>query len=119
VAGAVSCSAPAWRNTDVFELHPQLDPVRERLWRLIEATPWLDLRPFLDDIQWMISGGQSSPHYRGFDVAWVRDINVQRTASGVAHFFKQRGGRTHAEGGCLLDGVELKQFPTTTLTVAA
>ena len=27
---------------DVFEYHPQLDPMRERLWQLIEATPWLD-----------------------------------------------------------------------------
>ena len=27
---------------DVFEFHPQLDLVRERLWKLIEATPYLD-----------------------------------------------------------------------------
>lgn len=26
---------------DVFEDHPQLPPLRERLWALIEATPWL------------------------------------------------------------------------------
>src|SRR5918911_4563294 len=27
---------------DVFEYHPQLDPVRTRLWELIAATPWLE-----------------------------------------------------------------------------
>lgn len=27
---------------DVFEDHPSLDDPRERLWNLIEATPWLD-----------------------------------------------------------------------------
>lgn len=27
---------------DVFEDHPQLPPLRARLWELIEATPWLD-----------------------------------------------------------------------------
>lgn len=26
---------------DVFELHPALDPLRERLWQLIADTPWL------------------------------------------------------------------------------
>jgi hypothetical protein len=29
----------------------------------------------------------------------------------VAFFFKQHGGRTHAEGGCLIDGLEVKEFP--------
>ena len=27
---------------DVFEEHPDLPPQRERLWKLIEATPWLE-----------------------------------------------------------------------------
>src|SRR5438552_3357273 len=28
--------------SDIFEHTPQLDPVRERLWQLIEETPYLD-----------------------------------------------------------------------------
>jgi protein gp37 len=162
---------------DVFEFHPQLDAPRDRLWRLIEATPWLDwqlltkrpmniarmlprawlehprpnvwlgssvedqqraelriphlvkvgavvhflscepllgalkLEPWLDNVQWVISGGESGPHYRPVDVEWIRDLNAQCTARGVAHFFKQHGGRTHSAGGCELDGTEIKEFP--------
>ena len=35
---AVFCASMA----DVFEDHPQVAPAREQLWRLIEATPWLN-----------------------------------------------------------------------------
>lgn len=72
----------------------------------------LDLRPWLEQMEWVITGGESGPRHRGFDVGWVRDINAQCAGGGVAHFFKQHGGRTHAEGGCLLDGVEVKEFPS-------
>jgi protein gp37 len=71
----------------------------------------LDLRPWLGDLQWVITGGESGPRHRPCDVAWVRDINAQCAAAGVAHFYKQHGGRTHAAGGCELDGIEVKQFP--------
>jgi protein gp37 len=71
----------------------------------------VDLRPWLSELQWVITGGESGPRHRAFDVGWVREINAQCASRGVAHFFKQHGGRTHAEGGCLLDGVEIKEFP--------
>jgi len=62
-------------------------------------------------LDWVITGGESGPRHRRFELDWVRQINRQCEAAGVAHFFKQVGGRTHAEGGCDLDGIEVKQFP--------
>jgi protein gp37 len=72
----------------------------------------LDLAPWLEDVEWVITGGESGPRHRGFDVAWVRDMHQQCQAPGVAHFFKQHGG-------CLIDGVEAKEFPTPRLELAA
>lgn len=76
----------------------------------------LDLRWCLEGferftIDWVITGGESGPRHRSLDQNWVRQIDRQCRAAGVAHFFKQHGGRTHAEGGCSLDGVEVKNFP--------
>lgn len=171
--------------SDVFEFNPQLDYARERLWRLIEATPHLDwqlltkrpmnvkrmyprrwlenpppnvwlgtsvelqkwaaprigallevpaavhfvsaepllgplnLEPWLGRVTWVITGGESGPGHRPFDLAWVDGIDRQCRRWGVAHFFKQVGGRRPGSGGCLLGGVEVKEFPRPRLEVAA
>jgi protein gp37 len=171
--------------SDVFEFNPQLDFVRDRLWAMIEQTPYLDwllltkrpqlikkmlpgewlkrprpnvwlgtsvelqkwaelrissllevpsavhflsaepllgplnLTPWLPRVNWVITGGESGPAHRPFNPDWVRDINDQCRGFGVAHFFKQVGGVHHADGGCLLDGYEVKQFPTPRVALAA
>lgn len=76
----------------------------------------LDLRWCLEDfegftIDWVIVGGESGPRHREFDIAWARSLRDQCHAAGAAFHFKQVGGRTHAEGGCELDGREWKEFP--------
>jgi protein gp37 len=167
--------------SDLFEHTAQLDPVRDRMWELIEETPYLDwllltkrpqnirrmipaewlhhprpnvwlgtsaesdewlerrawhllsvpavvhfisaeplvgplpsLHRYLNGIQWVITGGESGAHHRPLDIGWVREVDQMCKAASAAHFFKQHGGRTHAEGGCLLDGIEVKEFPRTT-----
>jgi len=165
--------------SDIFEHTAQLDPVRLRLWKLVEETPYLDwllltkrpqnvrrmipqswlqnpqpnvwlgtsvelqkyaetripyllnvpavvhfisaepllgplnLRKWQWGLDWVITGGESGAHHRPLDLDWVGDIDQQCRDARIAHFFKQVGGRTHAEGGCLLDGVEVKEFPRT------
>ena len=187
---------------DVFEDHPMLPPVRERLWDLIDETPRLDwllltkrpeniahmlpqrywpnvwlgtstedqqradervpvllryrdqvpvlflsvepqlgpvkleefLRPVCPKhdgpeivecmhagwneatrprprISWVITGGESGSGHRRFDLDWARQTRDECAAAGVAWHFKQIGGRTHAAGGCELDGREWKEFP--------
>jgi protein gp37 len=70
------------------------------------------LHSWLPRLDWVISGFESGPGYRPGNVDWLRHTRNECAAAGVAWFFKQHGGRTHAEGGCLLDGVETKEFPT-------
>jgi len=69
-------------------------------------------------LDWIITGGESGARHRPFDIGWARLTRDQCRSAGVAWHFKQHGGRTHAEGGCLLDGEETKEFPRRRLIAA-
>lgn len=71
----------------------------------------LDLSPWIDQIQWVISGGESGAQARPMDLDWTRSIRDQCRASNVLHFFKQVGGRYHDSGGRLLDGRTWDEIP--------
>lgn len=81
--------------------------------RFISAEPLLGPLPTLNlnGIDWLIAGGESGARHRPCDLGWVRDLRDRCQAKDIAFFFKQWGGRTHAEGGCEIDGLEIKQFP--------
>jgi protein gp37 len=65
----------------------------------------------LDNIDWVIVGGESGPRARPMKPEWVINIREQCLKAGVAFFFKQWGGRTPKTGGRLLEGKEWNQFP--------
>jgi protein gp37 len=56
-------------------------------------------------IDWVVVGGESGPHARAMDLAWVESIVAQCKAAGVPVFVKQLGSAhscQHAsKGGCL------------------
>ena len=74
--------------------------------RFVSAEPLLGPLPNLDlsGIHWLIAGGESGPHARPMEEAWVLDLRDQCLAAKVAFFFKQWGGRTSKSGGRTLDG---------------
>jgi protein gp37 len=94
---------------------PQLLQLRDRVPVLfLSVEPQIGpvtLKPWIDQLDWVIPGGESGAHHRPFDLAWARTLRDECKVAGVAFHFKQVGGRTHAEGGCLLDGREYKEFP--------
>ena len=66
----------------------------------------------LDGIHWTIIGGESGPHARPMDVAWIQSLADQCQAAGVAVFVKQDSGRFPGKQGRLPDALwNLKQFP--------
>jgi len=65
----------------------------------------------LDDIGWVIAGGESGPGHRPLDVSWLTAIRDNCVDAGVPFFFKQWGGRTPKEGGRDLDGRRWDQMP--------
>lgn len=58
----------------------------------------------LDNIDWVIVGGESGPGSRPIEHDWVRDIRKQCKNADVPFFFKQWGGVNKKKTGRLLDG---------------
>lgn len=65
----------------------------------------------LEDIQWVIVGGESGPGARPMEAGWVRAIRDHCKESGVAFFFKQWGGVRKKSTGRNLDGRTWDEFP--------
>jgi protein gp37 len=84
--------------------------------RFISAEPLLGslAQLNLDDIHWLIAGGESGPGYRPCDPSWIRELRDSCQATGVAFFFKQWGGRTPKSHGRTLDGRTWDEFPIST-----
>jgi protein gp37 len=80
---------------------------------------FLSIEPFLapvgklslDNIHWVIVGGESGPRARAMKLEWVIDVRNQCLKARVPFFFKQWGGRSPKSGGRLLEGKEWNQFP--------
>ena len=65
----------------------------------------------LDEIDWVIAGGESGPGARPMRIEWARNIREQYVNRKVPFFFKQWGGVNKKKTGRLLDGVTWDQMP--------
>jgi protein gp37 len=65
----------------------------------------------LNNIDWVITGGESGPRARPFDPAWAISVRDQCRAVGTAFFHKQNGGRNKKKTGRELDGHEYSEMP--------
>ncbi|HZG18223.1 MAG TPA: phage Gp37/Gp68 family protein [Candidatus Bathyarchaeia archaeon] len=65
----------------------------------------------LQDIHWVIAGGESGPGARPMDASWVRLLLHQCQVAKIPFFFKQWGGVMKHRNGRLLDGREWNEFP--------
>ncbi|MHC4456069.1 MAG: DUF5131 family protein [Planctomycetota bacterium] len=65
----------------------------------------------LDEIDWVIVGGESGPGARPIEIGWVRNIREQCLARNVPFFFKQWGGINKKKAGRLLDGETWDEMP--------
>lgn len=74
---------------------------------LLEGLGVLDL----DDVHWVIVGGESGSGARPLDEAWVTEIRDQCGAGRIPFFFKQWGGTNKKRAGRILDGRTWEQMP--------
>jgi len=65
----------------------------------------------LENIDWVIVGGESGPKARPINREWVIDIKEQCKISKVPFFFKQWGGVNKKKAGRLLDGKTWDELP--------
>ena len=74
---------------------------------LITELPDLNLQ----EIDWVIVGGESGPNARIIKEEWIKDIKDQCETIGIPFFFKQWGGKNKKVSGSLLNGRYYKQVP--------
>jgi protein gp37 len=65
----------------------------------------------LEEIAWVIAGGESGPGARPMDPSWVIDIRSQCQAANVPFFFKQWGGINKKKAGRDLEGRTWEEMP--------
>lgn len=66
----------------------------------------------LQDIHWVIVGGESGPRARPVALEWVREVRDQCLSQQVPFFFKQWGGLRPKTGGRVIEGREWNEFPS-------
>lgn len=83
------------------------------LLRFLSLEPLLGPLPNLnlEDIHWVIVGGESGPKARPVREDWVHDIRRICGERDVPFFFKQWGGRNKALAGRVLDGRTWDEIP--------
>jgi len=72
----------------------------------------------LDDIDWVIAGGESGPGARPMRAEWVRTIRDECARAAVPFFFKQWGGTQRKKAGRELDGRKWDEYPSLSPAVA-
>jgi len=82
-------------------------------------TKFLSIEPMLsdipnlplDNIDWVIVGGESGPNARPIKYEWVKNMQRQCKEKDVPFFFKQWGGTNKKKSGRLLDGKTFDEMP--------
>ena len=91
----------------------------EHLQQVPTAVRFLSVEPLLgpipnlplEEIHWVILGGESGGGRREMKLEWARQIRGQCLEAAVPFFFKQWGGRTPKSGGRVLDGTTWDEMP--------
>jgi protein gp37 len=73
---------------------------------------------WLEQIHWVICGGESGPGYRPMELDWARGLRSRCRAAGVAFFFKQQAAMEPGTDP-YLDGEMIQEFPAQAARPAA
>lgn len=90
--------------------------------KFLSLEPLLGTLPNLNlqNINWVIVGGESGPNARPIQREWVTEIRDQCIKAKVSFFFKQWGGINKKQTGRVLDGRTWEEMPIPmTLSVPA
>lgn len=117
LAERLECPPNVWvgvsvENDDYVHRIPDLRQVAAQV-RFLSLEPLLGPLPslVLDDIDWVIVGGESGPGARPMRREWAIDIRSKCLDADVPFFFKQWGGVNKKKAGRLLDGRTWDDMP--------
>lgn len=66
----------------------------------------------LENVDWVIVGGESGPKCRVCKKEWVEEIQKKCEENNITFFFKQWGGTNKKKTGSLLNGKYYKEYPS-------
>ncbi|MFJ6619911.1 DUF5131 family protein [Kitasatospora sp. NPDC091335] len=124
VAGSLDWPPNVWMGVSV-ENAESLDRIDD-LRTVPAAVRFLSCEPLLgpldglnlENIDWVIVGGESGPGHRPMETAWVEDVRDACDEADVPFFFKQWGGSTPKANGRELDGRLWDEMPAHRLEAA-
>lgn len=116
-AGLLKWSSNIWMGTTV-ENDKYIDRI-DKLRKTKANIKFLSCEPLLgslkdislEEIDWVIVGGESGPKSREMKKEWVLELKELCEKYGVAFFFKQWGGINKKKSGRLLDGKTYDDYP--------
>ena len=116
-AGLLKWSSNIWMGTTVEndKYVDRIDKLRKTKANIkfLSCEPLLgslkDIR--LEEIDWVIVGGESGPKSREMKKEWVLELKDLCEKDGVAFFFKQWGGVNKKKSGRMLDGKTYDEYP--------
>lgn len=117
-AGLLKWSPNIWMGTTVEndKYIDRIDKLRETKANIkfLSCEPLLgSLKDIsLEEIDWVIVGGESGPKSREIKKEWVLELKDLCEKDGVAFFFKQWGGINKKKSGRMLDGKTYDQYPS-------
>jgi len=111
-----------WTHNIWMGVSVENDKVKDRIDFLSQTdarVKFLSLEPLLghlgelnlENIDWVIVGGESGHKPRPMDAEWVLDIQEQCKDKKVAFFFKQWGGKNKKANGRILNGRTYDEMP--------
>ena len=86
-------------------------PAKVRFLSVEPLIKEVDLRQYLEHIQWVIVGGESGHKSRPMKAHWAARVRDDCLELGIPFFFKQWGGRYNKSGGRELEGRIWDQMP--------
>ncbi|MBK9075495.1 MAG: phage Gp37/Gp68 family protein [Flavobacteriales bacterium] len=102
-----------------LSMEPQLELINIAPWLFADMSEYGKGRARLNQIHWVIQGGESGGQARPFDLDWARHTRDLCADAGVPYFFKQTGaqpiGLTHPTLGAILPsgaGSDVTEWPT-------
>lgn len=116
-AGLLKWSSNIWMGTTV-ENDKYIDRI-DKLRKTKANIKFLSCEPLLgslkdislEEIDWVIVGGESGPKSREMKREWVLELKDLCEKHGVAFFFKQWGGINKKKSGRLLEGKTFDEYP--------